>query len=116
MILRDKVQILDDLLKTAKEIVSQHTEIANVATRALSRSEVYMQNTTDPRDIIDMYKRIHDMQMQSLTTLSNILDKFPVEHTIQELQMLELFRNLTERQKQQFMSTLETIVLQRGKR
>lgn len=113
MILRDKVQILDELLNTAKDIVAQHTQIANTATRALSRAEVYMQNSTDPKEIIDMYRRIHDMQMQILTTLTAILDKFPVEHSIQELQMLELYRNLTERQKQQFYSTLETLILQK---
>lgn len=113
MILRDRLQILDEVLKSAKEMLAQHSAFSNVATRALARAETLVENSSDPKEILDTFRRIHDMQMQSLQFFNAVIEKFPVEHTIQELQLLEIFRNLTERQKQTFMHTLEATVRQK---
>lgn len=115
MIQKDKVQILEGVLQAAKEVLAMHSKFSDSATRALARAEVYLEHATNPKDILDMYRRIHDMQMQSLATLGSTMEKFPLEHTIQELQLIELFRNLNERQKQQVLATLETTLIQKGK-
>lgn len=112
MILRDRLNILDELMQSAKQVLEQYKSIAEVASSTLEHSKVLMQ-TLEPKELLDMYKRIHDMQMQSLTTFNNIIERFPVEHTIQELQLIELFRNLTERQKQDLLTYLERDILQK---
>lgn len=114
MILKERMQIVDEVLKSAHTILEQYEKTASVASQALERSLIYMQlDSTKPEEVLDMFKRIHDMQMQTLGMFDKVLEKMPVEHTIQELQMLELFRNLTERQKQQFMTQLEQLILQK---
>lgn len=117
MIIKDRLNILDDVLKSAQEILQQYKDLAEVASEALNRTKVHLsQNATEPKEILDTFKRVHDMQMQSMQLFTNVLEKFPVEHTIQELQMLELFRNLTEHQKRQFMSQLEQFILNKRQR
>lgn len=114
MILRDRLQILDSLMQSAKEVLSQYKSIAESASTALTKSEIWMQTKdADPKDIVDIFRRIHDMQIQTLQTLNSIIERFPVEHTIQELQLLEVFRNLTERQKKTLMSQLEQLIVQK---
>lgn len=113
MILRDRLQILDDVLKSAQTSLEQYKSFAEVASQALIRAESYIQiKDLDPKDVLDMFNKVHEAQMQTLTTLNSVIERFPVEHTIQELQVLEFFRNLTERQKRAFMSNLEASVLQ----
>lgn len=117
MILKERLEILNDLFKSAKEVLSQYSAISQTAVSALARAEAYMNiEEVSPKEILDLYKRIHDMQMQSLNTFNSIIEKFPVEHTIQELQLLEIFRNLTERQKQSLMTYLEEQVLSKRQR
>ena len=117
MILKDRLSILDEVLKSAVEVLRQYKELAGVASSALTRAEAYMQMPeTHPREVIDLFKRVHDMQMQSLSTFNSILERFPIEHTIQEVQLLEIFRNLTEKQKQQLMLHLEGVILQKRQR
>ena len=72
MIQKDKVQILEGVLQAAKEVLAMHSKFSDSATRALARVEVYLEHATNPKDILDMYRRIHDMQMQSFATLGSI--------------------------------------------
>lgn len=117
MILKERLQILDDVLKSAKEVLRQYNELASVSSEALNRTKAYIaQDQVEPREVLDMFRRTHDMQMQSMQLFTNVLEKFPVEHTIQELQMLELFRNLTEHQKRQFMTQIEQFILNKRQR
>lgn len=117
MILRDRLDILDSLMKDAKQVLAQYETIANIATRTLETANIYANSeAADPDKLLDIFRRIHDMQMSSLNTLNSVIERFPVEHTVQELQLLEIFRNLTERQKQTFMSMLETELLHKRQR
>ena len=117
MILKERLQILDDVLQSAQSILAEYKSIASVSSEALNRMKAYIaQDKVEPKEVLDMFRRVHDMQMQSMQVFTNVLEKFPVEHTIQELQMLELFRNLTEHQKRQFMSQLEQFILNKRKR
>lgn len=114
MIYRERLQILNELLESAKEVLSEYRQMSEVACSALTRAKAYMNlEDTKPNEVLDMYRRIHDMQIQSLNTMNSIIERFPVEHTIQELQLLEIFRNLTEKQKQQLMTSMEALVLQK---
>lgn len=114
MILKERIEILNELFQSASTVLKQYEALSTVASSALEKAKAWMESdNASPAEIIDMFKRIHDMQMQSLSTFNSILEKFPVEHTIQELQMLELFRNMTERQKQQLMTQLEQFILQK---
>lgn len=111
MIVKDRLKILEEVLQSAQTTLKQYESLAEVAATVLAKAETWMQApNADPSEIVDMFKRIHDMQMQSLSTFNSILEKFPVEHTIQELQLLELFRSLTEKQKQSLMSQMEQIL------
>ena len=117
MILRDRLTILDEVLQSAQEVLKQYKEMSQVTSETLMRLNLYIsKEATDPKEILEMHRRVHDMQMQSMQLFSNVLEKFPVEHTIQELQLLEVFRNLTEFQKRQFMSTLEQLILKKRQR
>lgn len=117
MIERSKLQFLDTLMQSTQTVLNQYESLAKIATETLARAEVYMkQDTADPKEVLDMFRRVHDMQMQTLSTLNATLERFPVEHTIQELQMLELFRNLNEQQKKQFMTQLEIILIDKKKK
>ena len=117
MILRDRLQILDDLMSSAKQILETHKSVADTAVRALEQSKVFMlAESTNPQDIVNLYNRIHQIDMETLTTLNSIIERFPVEHTVQELQLLETFRNLSERQRQDLLTYLEKLVLTKGKR
>ena len=117
MILRDRLQILDDLMSSAKQILETHKSVADTAVRALEQSKVFMlAESTNPQDIVNLYNRIHQIDMETLTTLNSIIERFPVEHTVQELQLLETFRNLSERQRQDLLTYLERLVVTKGKR
>lgn len=117
MILKERLQILDEVLQSAQNVLSEYKSIASVSSEALNRMKAYIaQDQVEPKEVLDMFRRVHDMQMQSMQVFTNVLEKFPVEHTVQELQMLELFRNLTEHQKRQFMSQLEQFILNKRKR
>lgn len=117
MILRDRIQILEEVIEDAKELLRQYKEFSEVSAQSLLKLSAYVSDkAADPKEILDMHKRVHDMQMQSLTMFNTILEKFPVEHTVQELQLLEIFRNLTEAQKKSLMAQLETLILQKRKR
>lgn len=117
MIMRDRLQILDDLMTSAKQVLETHKAVADTAVRALEQAKVYMlAKETNPQEVLNLYNRIHQIDMETLTTLNNIIERFPVEHTVQELQMLETFRNLSERQRQDLMTYLERLVLTKGKR
>lgn len=116
MILRDKLQILDDLMTSAKQVLDTHKSIADIAVRSLEHAKVYMLvENINPKDILDLYNRIHQIDMETLATLNSIIERFPVEHTIQELQLLEIFRNLSEKQRQDLLTYLERLVLTKGK-
>lgn len=111
MIVKDRLKILEEVLQSAQTTLRQYESLADIASTVLAKAETWMKSeNADPREIVDMFKRIHDMQIQSLSTFNSILEKFPVEHTIQELQLLELFRSLTEKQKQKLMTQMEQIL------
>lgn len=117
MILRDRLKILDDLMKSAQQVLDTHKSVADVAVRALEQAKVYMlAKDTSPQEVINLYNRIHQIDMETLSTLNSVIERFPVEHTVQELQLLEVFRNLSERQRQDLMTYLERLVLTKGKR
>ena len=117
MIMRDRLQILDGLMTSAKQVLETHKSVADTAVRALEQAKVYMlAKDTNPQEVINLYNRIHQIDMETLTTLNSIIERFPVEHTVQELQMLETFRNLSERQRQDLMTYLERLVLTKGKK
>lgn len=107
MIHKDRLEMISGLMSAAKEILSQYQSVANIANQVIKRMELYAQNKPDPKELIDMFKRVHDMQMESIKTINSILEKFPVEHTVQELLLIDLFRKFSESQKHQFMSALE---------
>jgi len=116
MILRDRLQILDDLMSSAKQVLEVHKSVADTAVRALEHSKVYMlAKETNPQDVLNLYNKIHQIDMETLSTLNSIIERFPVEHSIQELQLLETFRNLSERQRQDLLTYLERQVLNKGK-
>ena len=117
MIMRDRLQILDGLMTSAKQVLETHKSVADTAVRALEQAKVYMlAKDTNPQEVINLYNRIHQIDMETLTTLNSIIERFPVEHTVQELQVLETFRNLSERQRQDLMTYLERLVLTKGKK
>lgn len=117
MILRDRLQILDDLMNSAKQVLETHKSVADTAVSALEHAKIYMSlKDVDPKEVVNMYNRIHDIDMETLRTLNSIIERFPVEHTVQELQLLEVFRNLSERQRQDLMTHLEQLVLTKAKR
>lgn len=112
MILRERVKILDELLQSANQLLSNYRKFSEASAESLVRLSAYVSSKeANPKDILDMHKRIHDMQMQSLNLFNTILEKFPVEHTVQELQLLEIFRNLTETQKKHMMTQLEKLII-----
>lgn len=116
MIMRDRLSILDDLMSTARNTLEIHKSVADTAVRALEHAKIYMlAKNTNPQDVINMYNRIHQIDMETLRTVNAIIERFPVEHTVQELQMLELFRNLSERQRQDLLTYIEREVLTKGK-
>lgn len=117
MIMRDRLSILDELMCSAKQILDIHKTVADTAVRALEHAKVYMlAKETNPQDVINIYNRIHQIDIETLKTINSIIERFPVEHTVQELQLLEFFRNLSERQRQDLLVYIEKEVLMKGKR
>lgn len=117
MILRERMKFLEELMQSARQVLEHHKDFTETAVRVLEHAKVYFESgKVDPDKIFNMYNRIHEMDMQSLQMLNSVIEKFPVEHTVQELQMLEIFRNLSERQRQDLLLHLEKLVLTKAKR
>lgn len=117
MIMRDRLSILDELITSAKQVLETHKSVADTAVRALEHAKVYMlAKDTNPQDVVNIYNRIHQIDIETLRTINSIIERFPVEHTVQELQLLEFFRNLSERQRQDLLTYIEREVLSKGRK
>ena len=101
-----KTDVLNGLLEKAQFFISNSQKLDNATIYAVRKLAVSLRKSADPNEVMSMYSRVMDLQILALKTINNIVDKFPVELTIQELHMLELFRKMPEYERQQFIQIL----------
>lgn len=104
--MNSKSKVLTELLEQAKFYLSHSKKLNYAATYAINRLTRNMRDVMEPKDVMTVYMTITDVHSQALKVINNIVEKFPVEHTIQELHILELFRGMSEREKQELIEIL----------
>ena len=101
-----KSKVLTELLEQAQFYLSNSKKLNYAATYAINRLTKSMRDIMEPKDLMTVYMTITDVHSQALHVINNIVEKFPVEHTIQELQMLELFRSMSEHERHELIEIL----------
>ena len=101
-----KSKVLTGLLEQANFYLSHSKKLNYAATFAINRLTRDMRDAMNPKDLMTVYMTINDVHTQALHIINNIVEKFPVELTIQEMQILELFREMSEHEKHELIEIL----------
>lgn len=104
----NETDLLQQLFNKAQFFLDSTTRLEIATTNSLKKLSRLNQTSTNAQDILTIYCRVADLHIQALETINNIINKFPVKHTVQELQLLELFRNMKENEKQVLIDVLTT--------
>lgn len=104
--LNEKSEVLTELMNKAKFFLSNCRKLDNATIYSLRRLAEAQHKALDPDKVFSMYKDVMELQILALKSIDSIIEKFPVEATIQERQVLDAFRKLPEEDKQAVVRTL----------
>lgn len=108
----NRTEVLSQLLDKAQFFLNNSKRLDSATIYAVRKLATTMRKSTDPTEVVRIYNNVVELHTLALKTINNILEKFPVEMTIQEMRLLEMFRLAPEKDKSEILRILTTYTAQ----
>ncbi len=105
----EKALILDELFSKATFFIQNTKMIENSVTEALKYLAKELKKPVSPNHVMEIFKQVMELHNNGLNVINSIIEKFPLEMTVQELQLLQDFRSLSDINKSTVINFLKSI-------
>ena len=92
----EKAAILNELLSKATFFIQNTKVLETSVTEALKYLAEELKHPVSPSNVMEIFKQVMNLHNNGLSIINSIVEKFPLEMTIQELQLLQDFRMLSD--------------------